>query len=168
MPPGPDPEQQPLLSSDRRRLVGLHGDGHIVDCHIRKIHGDDTPVLRLRTQLQAFLASKWGHYFVIVLVSLDISSIFANFLIQLHVCEHTCGDKAEAGFDARPWAQAVEVLAVFSLLFSSLFMLELVGSFFAFGPRYVYLRSHFRAQFFFGGGIHFLQTLYAIDTPSAC
>jgi hypothetical protein len=134
MPPAPDPEQQPLLNSDRDRLRILHNsEDDLVDCHIRKLHGEETSVRRLRTRLQAFLASKWGHIFVIVLVSLDVASIFAGFLVQLHVCEHTCGGKAQGDFDTQPWAQVVEILEVMSLLFSSLFMLELVGSIFAFG-----------------------------------
>lgn len=135
MPPGPDPEQQPLLASDRTRLAALHGQDDVIDCHIRKIHGDETPVMHLRQRLQAFLASKWGHYFVIVLVSLDIISIFADFLIQLHVCEHTCGGNPDPGFDVKAWKRAIEVLGILSMTFSSLFMLELLGSLFAFGPR---------------------------------
>jgi voltage-gated hydrogen channel 1 len=135
MPPGPDPEQQPLLASDRARLLPHENNSDIIDCHIRKLHGDETPVLHLRQRLQAFFASKWGHYFVIILVALDIAGIFADFLIQLHVKEHTCKDVPEEGFDVRSWKRALEVLSIFSLIFSSLFMLELVGSFFAFGPR---------------------------------
>lgn len=137
MPPGPDPEQQPLLDSDRARLAAVEGHRDIIDCHIHKIHGEHTNVVHVRQRLQAFFASKWGHYFVIILVSLDISCIFADFLIKLHTCEHTCGSTPDPGFDPKPWDRGVEVLGIMSLLFSSLFMAELVGSFFAFGPRYV-------------------------------
>lgn len=138
MPPGPDPEQQPLLHADRSRLAAHHPpNSDIIDCHIRKLHGDNTPVLHLRQRLQAFFASKWGHYFVIILVGLDIACIFADFLIQMHVLEHTCRGVPEEGFRVKGWERALEVLGTMSLLFSGLFMGELVGSFFAFGPRYV-------------------------------
>ena len=71
---------------------------------------------------------------MIALVSLDIAGIFASFLIDLHICEHG-GDK---GFERRPWVRSEEVIDAFSLMFSCLFMAELLGSVFAFGFAYVY------------------------------
>ena len=140
----PDPEHRPLLPSDRARLPNGASAGDLIDCHINKFHGSNSNIHTLRTRLQTFLVSKWGHYFVITLVSLDIACIFADFLIKLHICEHTCSTNSEkgTGFDAAPWERTVEVLDIMSLLFSSLFMLELLGSFFAFGPSYFHSRFH--------------------------
>lgn len=124
-------EHTPLLRSDREYLTSLRQSRDFIACHIVKIHGEDSWVWTLRHQLQRFLASKWGHYFVIVLVAADISCIFADFLISLHICEHG----GEKGFDREAWQTADDVLDYVSLVFSCLFMAELLASIFAFGFR---------------------------------
>lgn len=125
-------EQSPLLPSDHQYLSTLHSSRDFIACHIVKIHGEDSWVWNLRLRLQHFLSSKWGHYFVILLVSADVSCIFANFLISLHICEHS----ADKGFHLRAWQKAVDVLDYVSLVFSCLFVAELLGSIFAFGLQY--------------------------------
>ncbi|EXJ59218.1 hypothetical protein A1O7_06650 [Cladophialophora yegresii CBS 114405] len=139
-----DPERQPLirstpntpltpfLPSDRRFITALQRSEDFIACHVQKIHGADSWVWGLRHNLQRFLSSKWGHYFVIILVAADISCIFADFLVSLHMCEHG-GDK---GFDLHAWKQVNDVLGYMSLVFSCLFMAELLGSVFAFGFYY--------------------------------
>ena len=101
--------------------------------HILGLEGEDTSIPRLRQSIRWFLSSKWGHYFVIILVSLDITCIFADFLISLHVCEH----KHDKGFNPKGWLTAEDVLGALSLTFSTLFMVELLASLFAFGLRSV-------------------------------
>lgn len=123
-------ETTPLLRSDAQRIRNIPSNDFIA-CHVRKIHGDDSWVWRLRRQLQNFLSSKWGHYFVLVLVSLDIACIFADFLISLHICEHS----RDKGFRRPDWVLVSDVLGYVSLTFSCLFMAELLGSVFAFGLR---------------------------------
>ncbi|EXJ82071.1 hypothetical protein A1O1_08140 [Capronia coronata CBS 617.96] len=130
-------ESTPLLPSDRVYLHRLRQSRDFIACHIVKIHGEDSWVWLVRRQLQRFLASKWGHYFVILLVSADISCIFADFLVSLHICEHA-GDK---DFNLHAWRTANDVLGFVSLAFSCLFMAELLGSIFAFG--FDYFRSKF-------------------------
>ncbi|KAI1630233.1 hypothetical protein EDD37DRAFT_96230 [Exophiala viscosa] len=125
-------EQTPLLPSDRRYLSSLRQSRDFIACHIVKIHGEDSWVWSLRNRLQRFFSSKWGHYFVLTLVALDISCIFADFLISLHICEHG----GEKGFHYREWNMTQNVLNYVSLVFSCLFMAELLGSVFAFGPGY--------------------------------
>lgn len=123
-------ESSPLLPSDRRYLTRLHQSPRdFIACHIIKIHGEESRVWQIRRSLQRFLASKWGHYFVILLVGLDISCIFADFLISLHICENAGDEK----FDYKDWQKANEALGYVSLAFSCLFMAELLGSVFAFG-----------------------------------
>lgn len=104
-------EQRPLLPSDR-----LH--------HARQVTVSATA--KARRQTKRFLTSKSGHYSVLALVSLDVSSIFVDFILQLWTCEgrlkHSQGDEAQ------------EVLGNVSLLFSCLFMVELLASIWAFGP----------------------------------
>ena len=121
----------PLLPSDRQYLRTLHGTEDLISRHIRTIHGPNSWVTTLRKSLQHFLSSKWGHYFVITLVAADISCIFADFLISLHVCEHG----GEKGFPVAEWDMAAQVLDVMSLVFSCLFVAELLASVFAFGFR---------------------------------
>lgn len=49
-------------------------------------HGSSTYV-RSRHQTKRFLTSKVGHYAVLALVSLDISTIFADLLLTSLACE---------------------------------------------------------------------------------
>lgn len=114
-------EQTPLLPSDREHIAHASKD-HIA----RLLSDEDSPLARLRRFLQSFLTSKYGHYSVLVLVTLDVAGIFADFLITLHMCEH----KNE---DVKFWADFDDGLDVMSLVFSSVFMLELLCSIFAFG-----------------------------------
>ena len=60
-------EHRPLLASDRHRI------GH-------------TDVAAIKHQVKRFLTSKSGHYAVLLLVSLDISAIFADLILQLLTC----------------------------------------------------------------------------------
>lgn len=126
-------EQAPLLPSIRQHLAGPHGASETIH-HVLGTDGDINSVTRSSRFLRWFLPSKYGHYFVIILVSLDISCIFADFLVSLHVCEH----RKQQGFNEEGWLTAEEVLGAFSLVFSTLFMVELLASLFAFGLRSVF------------------------------
>lgn len=110
-------EQAPLLTTAHESTLNMDEEDYLP---------------RLRRFLRWFLSSKYGHYFVIILVSLDIACIFADFLVSLHVCEHS-GDE---DFNEKSWLIAEETLRAFSLAFSCLFMLELLASIFSFGFRY--------------------------------
>ncbi|KIW13406.1 hypothetical protein PV08_08594 [Exophiala spinifera] len=131
-------DRTPLLPSDRRYLETLRSSRDFIACHILKIHGEDSSIWKLRTSLQRFFSSKWGHYFVIALVTVDISCIFADFIISLHVCEHG-GDK---DFPFEFWELVNSVLGYVSLVFSCLFMAELLGCIFAFGLGYFKSKFH--------------------------
>lgn len=65
-----------------------------------------------------------------ILVTLDVAGIFADFLISLHICEHS-----RDGEDMSGWKRVNEGLGVLSLVFSCLFMGELLCSCFAFGLK---------------------------------
>jgi hypothetical protein len=119
----------PLLPSDRSHLHTLAHGSDYIGHHILSVHGEESWIWKSRSRLQAFLTSKWGHYSVIILVSLDVAGIFADFLISLHICEHA----GEKGFHQRQWEKADEALDIVSLVFSCLFMLELLASIWAFG-----------------------------------
>ena len=64
---------------------------------------------------------------------MDVSCIFADFLLGLYICEHTCG-RNEPVSKALPEAQGA--LGIASLIFSCLFMAELLASIWAFGFQY--------------------------------
>lgn len=91
-------------------------------------HTSSSAAASARRQTKRYLTSKTGHYSVLALVSVDISSIFADLILQLLTCEGRIppkdGDKAQ------------EVLGILSLVFSCLFMLELLASIWAFGLSY--------------------------------
>ena len=78
-----------------------------------------------RYHVKRFLTSKAGHYSVLGVVALDVTTIFADLLLQMMICEGHVGRK--------PGNEAQEVLGILSLVFSTLFMVELVASVWAFG-----------------------------------
>ena len=119
----------PLLASDRPQLSSLSQGSDYIGQHILNVHGEDSWIWKARQYVQEFLTSKWGHYSVIILVSLDVAGIFADFLISLHICEHA----GEKGFHQKQWERADEALDIVSLVFSCLFMVELLASVWAFG-----------------------------------
>ena len=113
---------------------------------------------RLRSFFRAFLTSKYGHYFVIILVALDVACIFAGFLVGLHICERSLGcsrsgqkalfsdhflPQSKAGStcewedEIRRWKIAQEVLEIASMVFSCAFVVELLSGVVGFGFRYV-------------------------------
>lgn len=92
---------EPLLPSDRlhdiqHRATSFGGSG--------------------RRAVKRYLTSKTGHYSILLLVSLDISAIFADLILQLLTCE---GRVPEKDSD-----EAQSVLGIVSLVFSCLFMVS--------------------------------------------
>ncbi|EOD51522.1 Ion transport [Neofusicoccum parvum] len=94
----------------------------------------ETSIGQSRLQTQRFLTSKTGHYAVLALVVADVTCIFADFVIQLFVCE---SKKSHTG-----WNDALEALGIVSLVFSCLFMAELLASVWAFGLSYFHSAFH--------------------------
>lgn len=83
-----------------------------------------------RTQIRRLLVSRAGHYAVLLLVALDVCCILTDFLISLFICERA-GAKNENKSDSLAEAQAI--LGIVSLVFSCLFVAELIASIWAFG-----------------------------------
>lgn len=114
-------ESQPLLhdiTMDERRS-GYHGMAVKVSY--------DNPT---RRQTRRFLSSLYGHYAVLLLVSMDVGCIFADFLISLYICDHSCG-KGDSVGEGLPKAQ--DTLQIVGIVFSCVFMVELLASIWAFG-----------------------------------
>lgn len=95
-------------------------------------------ISRVRAKSRSALASKWGHYLVLFLVAVDVACIFADFLIALHTCELR---ERHQPVDRR-WNIAQEALGLVGLIFSCLFMLELIVSVLSFGLSYFNSRFH--------------------------
>ncbi len=93
--------------------------------------GDQSALTTARARTSRFLSSKVGHYAVIFLVSVDVACIFADFLISLYLCERECGGKESTKYETLHDVQ--DALEIASLVFSSLFMVELIASVWAFG-----------------------------------
>ena len=91
---------------------------------------DDSYDGSARKQTRRLLSSIYGHYAVLLLVSMDVGCIFADFLISLYICDQSCG-KGDSVGDGLPKAQ--DALGIVGLVFSCLFMLELLASVWAFG-----------------------------------
>jgi hypothetical protein len=78
-------EHTSLLAEDAALMTLLRQGKDRFGRHILSVHGEDSWLWETRRATQRFLTSKWGHYSVILLVSADISGIFADFLISLHL-----------------------------------------------------------------------------------
>ncbi|CAD0089243.1 unnamed protein product, partial [Aureobasidium vineae] len=92
-----------------------------------------------RRKTRRYLNSKFGHYAVLLLVSLDCTCIFSEFVIQILSCE---------GRISEPRAHvAQEAIGIIGLIFSCLFMLELLASIWAFGFQYEEPNVLFRSKF---------------------
>ncbi|KAI9762072.1 MAG: hypothetical protein M1840_001481 [Geoglossum simile] len=117
-------DTEPLLRDDRRELAdgaAQHQDPP-----------DEPRVQRIRLAVQRFLTSRVGHYAILLMVSLDVTCIFGDIFISLF----TCGREKEPQPDRAAWEVARGVLGNISLVFSVLFMLELLASVWAFGLLY--------------------------------
>ncbi|CAK4033090.1 voltage-gated hydrogen channel 1-like [Lecanosticta acicola] len=106
-------EHRPLLPSD-----SIHYASETTSSTLAKA----------RRQTKRFLASKIGHYSILLLVALDVSSIFADLVISSLACE--------GHIPLKDAATATEILGVVSLVFSCLFMVELLASVWAFGWQF--------------------------------
>lgn len=122
-------ESQPLLDDRRHESTGAPDRN---ETFWTKIEGSNVNsyLAPARKQTRRFLESKYGHYAVLLLVSLDVSCIFADFLISLYICDHECGKSKDV---SRSLPEAQDALGIVSLVFSCLFMLELLASVWAFG-----------------------------------
>ena len=121
-------------------LSPLLGDRHTGTTRPPLSEEDSEPLIpRWRRSARAFLAGRWGHYLVLGLVTVDVCCTFADFLIQLHVCEL----KHRYEHVDRGWGVTEDVLSIASLVISCLFMVELTVSVLSFGKGYVGCVSFF-------------------------
>jgi hypothetical protein len=80
-----------------------------------------------KTRVSDFLSSRAQHWTVLSLVSFDLLGIFADIIINLYQCDEQ---------DTSPiWDDVRNGLGIAGLVFSCLFMLELILSVWAFGWR---------------------------------
>ncbi|KAJ4253351.1 hypothetical protein NW762_010506 [Fusarium torreyae] len=118
-------EQQPLLRyRGKTRLPSLN----LQHWHSHPFRGEQWSVRTTREKTARFLSSKAGHYSVLTLVSLDVLSMIADFILNLFKCEQ--------GKKSSEWDLALEILGSVSLVFSCLFVVELTASVWAFGWKY--------------------------------
>ncbi|THX44048.1 hypothetical protein D6D10_00619 [Aureobasidium pullulans] len=94
----------------------------------------DSTFSTARRCTRRYLNSKFGHYAILLLVSLDCSCIFGEFVIQILTCE---GRVSESKGDV-----AQEAIGIVGLVFSCLFVLELMASIWAFGFQYFRSKFH--------------------------
>lgn len=114
---------QPLLSSSSSSFSSQHPSIFNPPPRLVRLHH------LCRNNLRAFLSSRAQHYTVLALVSCDLLSIFADIIINLYQC-----DQKDT---AREWDAVRNGLGIAGLVFSCMFMLELVASLWAFGWRCV-------------------------------
>ncbi|KAF2793571.1 hypothetical protein K505DRAFT_38104 [Melanomma pulvis-pyrius CBS 109.77] len=73
-----------------------------------------------------------SHYTILLLVSLDVACLFADIIINILTCGHR----------TKPYDDALTALEYVSLLFSCLFVLELIASVWAFGCTFFQSKFH--------------------------
>lgn len=86
---------------------------------------NDVSISSARRQTRRYLNSKLGHYAILLLVSLDCACIFLEFIVQILSCEGRISESKGHVTE--------EALGIIGLVFSCLFMLELLASIWAFG-----------------------------------
>jgi len=118
-----DDSSQPLLSTGTTRAAVNPTEINPSDTSAFKTH-----YTHHRQYLQDFLSSRTQHFCVLGLVSLDLLGIFADIFINLYTCEE--------GEPSPTWDAVRNGLGIAGLVFSCLFMLELILSVWAFGWRY--------------------------------
>jgi len=84
---------------------------------------------RRRRLVRDWLSSKTKHYIVMGLVAMDVAAIITDIFVSLVTCD--------LKLDRDGWVeQTHEALHLTALVFSCLFLLELLVTVWAFGPRY--------------------------------
>ncbi|KAK4191143.1 hypothetical protein QBC35DRAFT_402461, partial [Podospora australis] len=82
-----------------------------------------------RSQARELMSSKAKHYFILGLVTLDVAAILADIFIALVACD--------LGLEDEAWVKTTrEILPPFALVLSSVFMVELLVTIWAFGTRF--------------------------------
>ncbi|CAD6441337.1 15246c73-b5ab-4eeb-ab8f-a38edd2a07b2 [Sclerotinia trifoliorum] len=89
-----------------------------------------------RGYVRSFLSTRGQHYTVLLLVACDLIGIFADIVINLYQCDNDKEGKTDP-----IWNEVRVGLGIAGLVFSCLFMLELIASVWAFG--WSYFRSKF-------------------------
>jgi len=114
---------QPLLSSDRD--LWAHATPETASHRASRYH---KVYAACQSEVSEFLSSKAQHYTVLGLVSFDLLGIFADIIINLYQCDEKDTDPF--------WDDVRNALGIAGLVFSCIFLLELILSLWAFGWRY--------------------------------
>lgn len=115
---------QPLLSSNHSP-VNPHAYEAFPSDHHPKVTRYKRIYHLCRSKVKAFLSSSAQHYTVLGLVSFDLLGIFADIIINLYQCDEKDTDPI--------WDDVRNGLGIAGLVFSCMFMLELLLSVWAFG-----------------------------------
>lgn len=94
---------------------------------------------RWRRRARKWLGSKYQHYLLISLIAIDVLCIFADIFISLYTCEEgkNTSKKVHHRLD-----KTQEALAIISLVFSCIFLTELLITLWAFGWRWLKSKFH--------------------------
>ena len=133
------PSTQPLLQTEREAASSNAQDREAENMQQRTTRYKKVYNI-CRQRIQDFLSSRAQHYTVLSLVSFDLLGIFADIIINLYQCDE--GDTSPVWDDVRGG------LGIAGLVFSCLFMLELILSVWAFGWRSVPSSNLFFLSFF--------------------
>ncbi|KAK4891758.1 hypothetical protein LTR27_009610 [Elasticomyces elasticus] len=92
------------------------------------MHHTPSRISTVRSETKDYLNSPYGHYCILALVSVDVTAIFAELVLDVLVCEGRVPYKSGT--------IAQDILGILSKVFSCLFLIELVAGVWAFGWTY--------------------------------
>lgn len=136
-----DDEEQSLLRHGRRLEFPSLNLQH---WYSYPLEGERWTIQNIREKTTRLLSSKIGHYSVISLVCLDILGMVAGELYSTWIMSRQLVQvdfilrlfKCEQGKSSPDWNLALNILGSIGLVFSCLFMIELIVSVWAFGWKY--------------------------------
>ncbi|KAK5688900.1 hypothetical protein LTS10_000879 [Elasticomyces elasticus] len=97
------------------------------------MHQTTSCISTVRSETKDYLNSPYGHYSILALVSVDVTAIFAELVLDVLICEGRVPYKNGT--------IAQDILGILNMVFSCLFLVELVASVWAFG--WTYFRTFF-------------------------
>lgn len=127
MSPSDEEAAQPLLHDEDHQHASS-SSSHAYEDNRSTTRGVRKAYHACQQRIQNFLSSRAQHYTVLGLVTCDLLGIFADIIISLSLCE--------GNISGPHWGQVRNGLGIAGLVFSCMFMVELILSVWAFGWRY--------------------------------
>ncbi|KAF5869479.1 putative ion transport protein [Botrytis fragariae] len=121
-------EHAPLIRASSQPISIASGPSYHHVPHPSFLRKLSNSYRRSQTSAKSFLSSRAQHYTVLLLVACDLISIISDIIINLYQCDNDKEGKTDP-----IWNEVRDGLGIAGLIFSCLFMVELIASIWAFG-----------------------------------